>query len=151
MHYVYVIVSRIYGRLFWYLMNSKSDATCTRTYLLMRKTMPHVYVIVSRIYGRLFLYPMNSKSNATCTRTYLLMRKQCLMFVLLLAVSERAVKNPLKIKFRKDVVESYKPIVWAEPRPISMCRMPVICRITTYFYLTCSFAVWVCTLEPRQP
>ena len=122
MHYVYVIVSRIYGRLFWYLMNSKSDATCTRTYLLMRKTMPHVYVIVSRIYGRLFLYLMNSKSNATCTRTYLLMRKQCLMFVLLLAVSERAVKNPLKIKFRKDVVESYKPIVWAEPRPISMLQ-----------------------------
>ena len=84
--------------------------------------MPHVYVIVSRIYGRLFLYLMNSKSDATYTRTYLLMRKQCLMFMLLLAASERAEKNPLKIKFRKDIVESYKPIVWAEPRPISMLQ-----------------------------
>ena len=37
MHHVYVIVSRISGRLFLYLMNSKSDATYTRTYLLMRK------------------------------------------------------------------------------------------------------------------
>ena len=86
--------------------------------------MPYVYVIVSRIYGRLFLYFMNSKSDATytCTRTYLLMRKQCLMFMLLLAASERAEKNPLKIKFRKDIVESYKPIVRAEPRPISMLQ-----------------------------
>ena len=84
--------------------------------------MHHVYVIVSRIYGRLFLYLMNSKSDATYTRTYLLMRKQCLMFMLLLAASERAEKNPLKIKFRKDIVESYKPIVWAEPRPISMLQ-----------------------------
>ena len=66
------------------------------------------------------------------------MRKQCLMFMSLLAASERAEKNALKIKFRKDIVESYKPIVF-------------ICRITTYFYLTCSFAVWVCTLEPQQP
>ena len=71
--HVYVTVSRISGRLFLYLMNSKSEATYTRTYLLMRKqclmfmllldastavtqqlyldekTMPHVYVIVSRI------------------------------------------------------------------------------------------------------
>ena len=84
--------------------------------------MHHVYVIVSRIYGRLFLYLMNSKSDATYTRTYLLMRKQCLMFMLFLAASERAEKNPLKIKFRKDIVESYKPIVWAEPRPISMLQ-----------------------------
>ena len=37
MPHVYVIVSRIYGRLFLYLMNSKSNATYTRTYLLMRK------------------------------------------------------------------------------------------------------------------
>ena len=37
-------------------------------------------------------------------------------------VAERAEKNPLKIKFRKDIVESYKPIVWAEPRPISMLQ-----------------------------
>ena len=120
----------------------------TQELYLDEKTMHHVYVIVSHIYGRLFLYLMNSKLGATYTRTYLLMRKQCLMFMLLLAASERAEKNPLKIKFRKDIVESYKPIVWAEPRPI--CRMSVICRITTYFYLTCSFAVWVCTLEPRQ-
>ena len=65
---------------------------------------------------------MNSKSDATYTRTYLLMRKQCLMFMLLLAASEHAEKNPLKIKFRQDIVESYKPIVWAEPRPISMLQ-----------------------------
>ena len=45
------------------------------------------------------------------------------MFMSLLAASERAEKNPLKIKFRKDIVESYKPIVWAEPRPISMWSM----------------------------
>ena len=44
------------------------------------------------------------------------------MFMLFLAASERAEKNPLKIKFRKDIVESYKPIVWAEPRPISMLQ-----------------------------
>ena len=37
MPHVCVIVSCIYGRLFLYLMNSKSDATYTRTYLLMRK------------------------------------------------------------------------------------------------------------------
>mgnify|MGYP007094292401 CR=1 FL=1 len=34
--------------------------------------------------------------------------------------SEHAEKNPLEIKFRKDIVESYKPIVWAVPRPISI-------------------------------
>ena len=89
---------------------------------LDQKTMHHVYILVSRIYGRLFLYLMNSKSDTTYTRTYLLMRKQCLMFMLLLAASECAEKKPLKIKFRKDIVESYKPIVWAEPRPISMLQ-----------------------------
>ena len=56
--------------------------------------------------------------------------------MLLLAASERTEKNPLKIKFRKDIVESYKPIVWAEPHQFPCCRMSVICRITTYFYLT---------------
>ena len=40
------------------------------------------------------------------------------MFELLLAASEHAEKDPLEIKFRKDIVESYKPIVWAEPQPI---------------------------------
>ena len=49
MPHVYVIVRRIYGRLFLYLMNSKSDVTYTRTLYLDEKTMPHVYVIVSRI------------------------------------------------------------------------------------------------------
>ena len=39
-------------------------------------------------------------------KSYILMRKQCLMFMLLLDASERAEKNPLKIKFRKDIVES---------------------------------------------
>ena len=71
--------------------------------------MPHVYVIVSGISG-------------SYTRSYILMRKECLMFMLLLAASERAEINPLKIKFRKDIVKSYKPIVWAEPRPISMLQ-----------------------------
>ena len=42
--------------------------------------------------------------------------------MLLLAASERAEKNPLKIKFRKDIVELYKPIIWAEPRPKSMLQ-----------------------------
>ena len=36
--------------------------------------------------------------------------------------SEHPEKNPLEIKFRKDIVESYKPIVWADPRPISMLQ-----------------------------
>ena len=71
--------------------------------------MSHVYVIVSRIYG-------------SYTRSYILTRKQCIMFMLLLAASERAEKNQLKIKFQKDIVESYKPIVWAEPRPKSMLQ-----------------------------
>jgi len=44
------------------------------------------------------------------------------MFMLLLAASEHAKKNSLKIKFRKDIVDLYKPIVWAEPRPISMLQ-----------------------------
>ena len=38
------------------------------------------------------------------------MRKQCLMFMLLLAASEHAEKNPLEIKFSKRccrVVQSY--------------------------------------------
>ena len=42
--------------------------------------------------------------------------------MLLLAASEHAEKVPLEIKFRKDIVESYKPIVWAEPQPISMLQ-----------------------------
>ena len=50
------------------------------------------------------------------------MRTQCLMFILLLAASERFEKNPLKITFRKDIVESYKAIVWAEQRPISVLQ-----------------------------
>ena len=79
------------------------------------------------------------------------MRKQCLMFMLLLAASERAEKNPSKIKFRKDIVESYKPVVWAEPRPISMLQNVSHLSNNHLFYLTCSFAVLVCTLEPRQP
>ena len=40
--------------------------------------------------------------------------------MLLLAPSERAKKNPLKIKLRKDIVKSYKPIVWTKPQPISI-------------------------------
>jgi len=42
--------------------------------------------------------------------------------MLLLAASEHAEKDPLEIKFWKDIVESYKHIVWAEPRPISMLQ-----------------------------
>ena len=45
---------------------------------------------------------------------HILMRNQCLLFMLSLAALERTEKNPLKIKFRKDVVELYKPIVWTE-------------------------------------
>ena len=105
MPHVYVIVSRIYG-------------SYTRSYILMRKQC----IMFMLLLAALFLYFMNSKSDATYTRTYLLMRKQCLVFMILLAASERAEKNPLKIKFRKDIVESYKPIVWAEPRPISMLQ-----------------------------
>ena len=113
--------------------------------------MNHVYVIVGRIYGRLFLYLMKSKSDATYTRTHLLMRKQCLMFMLLLAAFERAEKNPLKIKFRKGIVESYKPIVWAEPRPISMLRNVSHLSNNHLFLphmLLCGLGV---SLEPRQP
>ena len=84
-----------------------TSTAVTQELYLDEKTMPHVYVIVTRIYGRLFLYLMNSKSDATYTRTYLLLRKQCLMFMLLLAASERTET----IKFRKDIVELYKPIV----------------------------------------
>ena len=72
--------------------------------------MPHVYVIVSRIYGGLLFYLMKSKSDATYTRTYFLMRKQCLIYILLLAASEHAEKNPLEIKFSKRycrVVQAY--------------------------------------------
>ena len=149
MHHVYVIVSRIYGRLFLYFMNSKSDATYTRTYLLMRKQCLMFMLLLAASTADSFC------TSWTANRTPLTQgliswwenNASCLCYCL--AASERTEKNPLKIKFRKDIVESYKPIVWAEPRPI--CRMSVICRITTYFYLTCSFAVWVCTLEPRQP
>ena len=49
--------------------------------------------------------------------------------------SEHAEKNLLEIKFRKDIVESYKPIVWADPRPISMLQNVSYFRITTYFLL----------------
>ena len=42
--------------------------------------------------------------------------------MLLLAASEHAEKDSLEIKFRKGIVESYKPIVWAAPRPISMMQ-----------------------------
>ena len=104
--HVYVIVSRIYGRLFLYLINSKSDATYPRTYLLMRKQCL-IFMLLSAASAAnyLYLYLTNSKSDATYPRTYLLMRKQCRMFMLLLAASERAEINPLKIKFRKDIVE----------------------------------------------
>ena len=99
--------------------------------------MPHVHAVVSRIYGRLYLYLIKSKSDATYPRTYLLMRKQCLMVMLLLAASERAEINPLKIKFRKDIVESYKPIVWAEPRPISMLQNVSHLSNSTVFTYQC--------------
>ena len=38
------------------------------------------------------------------------------------AASECAEENPLKIKFQKDIVKSYKPIVWADSRPISLLQ-----------------------------
>ena len=97
--------------------------------------MSNVYVFVRCMYGRLFLYLMNSKSDVSYTRTYILMRKPCLMFMSLLAASERAEKNPLKIKFPEDIVESYKPIILFKPSPdqFPCCRMSVICQITSYF------------------
>ena len=55
--------------------------------------MPHVYVIVSRILRQLH-------------KELYLDEKQCLGFLLLLAASERAEKNPLE-----DIVEPYKLIV----------------------------------------
>ena len=88
-----------------------ASTAVTQDLYLDDKTMPHVCVIVSCIYRRLFLYLMNSKSDATYTTTYLFIRKQCLTFMLLLAASERTEKNPLKIKFQKDTVKSYRPIV----------------------------------------
>ena len=94
---------------FMFMLLLPASMAVTQELYLDDKTMPHVYVIVSRIYSRLFLYLMNSKLDAT--RTYLLMRKQYLMFMLVLAASECAEKNPVKIKFRKDIFESYKPIV----------------------------------------
>ena len=33
---------------------------------------------------------------------------------------------------------------------IPCCRMSVICKKNTYFYHSCSFAVWECTLQLRQ-
>ena len=98
MHHVYVIVRRIDGRLFLCL-EQQIGCHSHKDLSQDEKTMPHVYLTVSHIYSRLFLYLMNSKSDATYTRTYFLMRKQCLVFMLLLAASESAVKNPLKIKF----------------------------------------------------
>ena len=39
------------------------------------------------------------------------------MFMSFLAASERAEKNPLKIKFRKNILESYKPIYCLSQAP----------------------------------
>ena len=108
MPHVYVIVSCIYG-------------SYPRSYVLMRKQCIMLMLLLAASTADYFC-TLNSKSDATYTRMYFLMRKQCLMFMLLLAASECAVKNPLKIKFQNDIVESYKPIVWAEPRPISMLQ-----------------------------
>ena len=99
-----------------------ASTAITQELYLDEKTVPHICVIVSRIYGSSFQYHMNRKSDATYTKTYLLMRKQCLVFMLMLAASEHPEKNPLKIKLQKDIVESYKPIVWTEPQPISLVR-----------------------------
>ena len=88
------------------MLNIISSVTCLSLIIIDMHTIMSLHN-VSRIYG-------------SSTRTYLLMRKQYLM--LLLAASEHAEKDPLDIKFRKDIVESYKPIVWAEPRPISMLQ-----------------------------
>ena len=130
------IVSLIYG-------------SCTRS-LLMRKQCL-MFVNVSRIYGRLFFYLMNSKSDATCTRTYFLMGKQCLMFMLLLAGSEQAeIKSIANKIFEKILLSRTNLLFGPSPDRFPCDRTSVVCRITTYFHLTCPFAVWVFTLEPRQ-
>ena len=49
MPHVYVIVSRIYGRLFLYLMKQQIGRHLHKHSSLDEKTMPRVYVIVSRI------------------------------------------------------------------------------------------------------
>ena len=76
MHHVYVIVSRIYGRLFLYLMNSKSDATYTRTYLLMRKQCLMFMLLFSRIWARWEKSIENKISKRYCrvVQTYCLGR-----------------------------------------------------------------------------
>ena len=124
MPHVHVIVSCIYGS--------------TQELYLGEKTMAHVYVIVSCIYSSYTRVISWWENNASCLS--------------LLAASERARKNPLKIKFQKDIVKSYKPIVWAEPWPISMLQdVSHLLNNHLFFYLAYSFAVWVCTLEPQQP
>ena len=61
---------------------------------------------------------------------------------------EKSIENKISNK-----VSSSRTNLWFAPSPdqFSCCRMSVICQITTYFYLTCSFAIWVCTLELQQP
>ena len=84
--------------MFLYLIKSKPGTSYTRTYLLMRKQCLMFMLLLAASTADYFC-----TSDATYTRTYL--------FMSLLAASERAEKNPLKPTFRKDIVESYKPIV----------------------------------------
>ena len=128
--------------------------TCYQNYLILSLELAFSFGkrwIPSGEPINLFLYLIKSKPNISYTRTYLLMRKQCLMFMLLLAASERPEKNPLKKKFEEILSSRTNLLFKPSPEQFPCCRMSVICRITTYFYLACSFAAWVCTLEPRQP
>ena len=134
-HKSYILVRK--QCLMFMLLLAASTAVTQELYL-GEKTMAHVYVIVSCIYSSYTRVISWWENNASCLS--------------LLAASERARKNPLKIKFQKDIVKSYKPIVWAEPWPISMLQdVSHLLNNHLFFYLAYSFAVWVCTLEPQQP
>ena len=62
------------------------------------------------------------------------MRKQCLMFMLLLAASEHAEKNPLEKNIFERILSSRKSLFFGpSPDQLPCCRTSVICRITTYF------------------
>ena len=76
MPHVYVIVSRIYGRLFLYLMKQQIGRHLHKDSSLDEKTMPRVYVIVSRIWAHWEKSIENKISKRYCrvVQTYCLGR-----------------------------------------------------------------------------
>ena len=69
------------------MLNIISNATCISFIIIDMHTIVSLH-IVSRIYG-------------SYTRSHTLLRKQCLVFMLFLAASEHAEKNPLEVIFLK--------------------------------------------------